>query len=167
MISSSALPYRDRKSVGSADFYFAINSTFRFIRDVLGRHALEAYWTSLGREYLAPVSQYWKNGGLEAIANYWNEFFKAEPGAEFEISSRSDAVELEVKVCPAIKHLRDGGRTITPEFCQHCYFVTEAAAQQAGFSIRVQGGNGCCRQTFFSNGVAASPQQLDNIQLAK
>lgn len=49
MIASSALPYRDRKSVGSADFYFAINSTFRFIRENLGHGALETYWTSLGR----------------------------------------------------------------------------------------------------------------------
>ncbi len=35
------LPYRDSKATGAADFYFAINATFRFIRETLGTEALQ------------------------------------------------------------------------------------------------------------------------------
>ena len=62
------LPYNDTKPTGAADFYFAINATFRFIRATLGADALKAYWNELGREYYAPLSKLWKTGGLVAVA---------------------------------------------------------------------------------------------------
>mgnify|MGYP001022800157 FL=1 len=46
-----SLPYTDTKPVGSADFYFAINSTFRFILKKLGREGWIRYLQDLGREY--------------------------------------------------------------------------------------------------------------------
>ena len=49
------LPYSDTKPVGAADFYFAINATFQFIRRSLGAAALEEYWSDLGRWYFRPV----------------------------------------------------------------------------------------------------------------
>lgn len=174
------LPYRDQKPVGAADFYFAINATFRFIRKTLGEDSLKTYWIDLGRTYMAPVTQRWKQGGLSGIAEYWQAFFAAEPGAEVEVSiaepeqgpssrmsrpmdSKRLAVFLEVRTCPVIQHLRANGRVIDPGFCQHCYYVSEAAAQPAGFTVRVQGGNGSCRQTFLPCEEAEAPQNLHDI----
>ena len=34
--SANPLPYTDTKPVGAADFYFAINATFRFVLNKLG-----------------------------------------------------------------------------------------------------------------------------------
>lgn len=164
MLSPSSLPYRDTKPVGAADFYFAINATFRFIRQKLGPDALRDYWSDLGRAYLAPVSRLWKEGGLPALATYWRDFFAAEPGSEVTVVEAEDAVVLEVSVCPAIHHLRSGKRAIDPGFCQHCYFVSEAAARSAGFTVRVKGGNGSCRQTF--SAAEIGPQQIKDIKEA-
>ena len=177
------LPYQDQKPLGAADFYFAINATFRFIRKTLGEEALKTYWSDLGRTYMAPVTQQWKQGGLSAIAEYWQAFFAAEPGAEVEVNivergkgpssqmslgvdSKRLAVILEVRTCPAIRHLRGNGRDIDPGFCQHCYYVSEAAALPAGFTVRVQGGNGSCRQTFLPLEEAEYSQDLHDIQEA-
>ena len=74
----SPLPYRDTKPVGAADFYFAINATFRFILQRFGLEGLRGYWTDLGAQYYAPVSAAWQQRGLPGVAAYWRAFFAAE-----------------------------------------------------------------------------------------
>lgn len=160
------LPYSDSKPVGAADFYFAINATFRFILKRFGIERLRQYWTALGSNYMAPVSAAWRQHGLPGVAEYWRAFFRAEPGAEVEVTCTADAVVLEVKQCPAIAHLRKHQREIAPCFCQHCYFLGEATASPAGLTVRVEGGNGNCRQTFFKRGAAIPEQDLANIKEA-
>ena len=164
---AGALPYTDAKPVGAADFYFAINATFRFILNKLGPDGLRRYWTDLGTRYFAPTSARWSAGSLPGVAEYWRAFFAAEPGAEVEVSELPDAVTLDVKVCPAIQHLRAHGREIVPCFCQHCYFIGEAMAAPAGFTVRVEGGNGSCRQTFRRRDANLAPQELASIHDSK
>jgi hypothetical protein len=163
MPNKGPLPYTDTKPVGAADFYFAINATFRFILLRLGMDALRRYWHDLGSNYYAPVSAQWKEGGLPAVAEYWRAAFEAEPGAEVQVVGEPGEVRLEVKTCPAIKHLRDQGREIVPCFCQHCHFVSQAIAAPAGFTVRVQGGNGSCVQRFVQADPGLAPQRLEDI----
>lgn len=162
----SPLPYSDSKPVGAADFYFAINSTFRFILARFGLDGLRRYWTDLGASYFLPVSDRWKSKGLIGIEEYWLSFFKAEPGSDVEVRRTDALVILDVKVCPAIQHLRQNNRVIVPCFCQHCYFINEAIGARAGFSVRVEGGNGSCTQTFQRSNIESSPQDLTKIKEA-
>lgn len=164
---SSALPYRDAKPVGAADFYFAINATFRFILQRLGPEALHAYWSDLGCRYFAPVAEQWRQGGGKAVADYWRAFFQAEPGAEVTVTEQEERITLDVQVCPAIRHLRANNREIVPCFCQHCFFVGDSLARQAGMALRVAGGNGSCRQTIYLRGAEAPPQHLEAIEEAQ
>ena len=103
-----ALPYRDTKPQGSPDFYFATNATFRFLLLRFGEGGWRRYLEELGRDYFEPVNRQWRQGGLTAVARYWRAFFAAEPGARVEVVEHADRVEVEVKECPAIKHLRAG-----------------------------------------------------------
>ena len=160
---TSPLPYQDEKAQGAADFYFAINATFRFVGQRFGDEGLRRYWTELGGNYFAPVTTRWKARGLSGVAEYWRAFFAAEPGAEVEVVETYDAVTLEVKVCPAIRHLRAQGRAIAPRFCQHCYFVSEALAEPAGLTVRVAGGNGSCCQKIFRRAATVPAQDLSQI----
>ncbi len=165
-VAQTPLPYRDTKPAGAPDFYFAINATFRFILKRFGREGLRRYWTELGREYFAPVSAAWQQHGLKGVAAYWDAFFKAEPGADVQVTQAADRVVLDVKTCPAIAHLRKGKREIVSCFCEHCYFLGEATAAPAGFTVRVEGGNGSCRQTFYPVASAPAPQDLSRIKEA-
>jgi hypothetical protein len=160
------LPHRDTKPVGAADFYFAINATFRFILDRFGIEGLRRYWTDLGTQYYAPVTAVWQQRGLPGVAAYWREFFAAEPGAEVQVREEAARVVVEVAVCPAIGHLRAHQRQIVPCFCQHCFFVNEAIAAPAGLTVRVAGGNGCCRQTFLPRQADLPPQDLGDLREA-
>ena len=159
----SPLPYTDTKPVGAADFYLAINATFRFILARFGIEGLRRYWRELGESYYLPVAERWKRTGLRGVADYWRSFFEAEPGGEVEVSESDGAVCVDVKKCPAIAHLRAQGREIVPCFCQHCYFVSEAIAAPAGLRVRITGGNGACVQRFFPRTSGAEPQRIEEI----
>ncbi|MDD5704501.1 MAG: hypothetical protein PHR35_01145 [Kiritimatiellae bacterium] len=158
------LPYTDSKPIGAADFYFAINSTFRFILKRFGMRGLRRYWQDLGGEYFAPVSKLWRRRGLPGVAAYWRAFYRAEPGAKARVALHARAVTVEVKVCPAIAHLRKHRRKIVPCFCRHCYFVSEAIAAPAGLTVLVEGGNGQCRQTFLPRQTGLPRQRLGDIR---
>lgn len=134
--------------MSAPDFYFAINSNFRYLHDRYGKESLVDYWRCLGREFYRRRIECWKEGGPEAIAADWREYFAREPQAEVQSIAEGDVVTLDVKVCPAIKHLRDQGRDIVPYFCEHCDHVCGAMAEEAGYVFRRLGGMGACQQQF-------------------
>jgi hypothetical protein len=164
--SASELPYVDTKPQGSADFYYAINATFRFMLKRFGREGWVGYLEELGRGYFAPVNDRWRAGGLPAVARYWRAFFDAEPAAKVEVAEQPDRVVVTVHECPAIKHLRAGGREIVREYCQHCYFLGQARAEATGLTMRLWGGNGTCLHTYAIAATALPPQELTQIKEA-
>lgn len=169
MNSFRKLPYVDTKPQGAADFYYAINATFRFIKKRLGKEGLVAYWRDLGERYMEPVWKRWQREEGMGIATYWKQFFEAEPGAKVEVSverkEEEETVLINVQRCPAITHLREGKREVFSEYCQHCYYVSEAACAKAGYTVRVRGGNGSCEQRFMKREQAREPQNIEEIKL--
>ena len=163
----TVLPYTDTKLQGSPDFYFAINATFRFILSRLGRDGWIRYLEALGRGYFNPVNRLWTQGGLTAVSAYWRDFFAAEPGSAVEVKELADRVEVHVRECPAIKHLRAGGREIVAEYCQHCYYLGSARAGAAGLEMRLQGGNGSCCHTYARPAAGLAAQDLGLIEEAR
>lgn len=158
------LPYTDTKPVGAADFYAAINATFRFILERTGLEGLRRYWTELGRGYYAPVSERWRAGGLPAVAAHWRAFFAAEPAAKVAVENLPDEVVVRVQTCPAIAYLRAHSRVITPCFCQHCHYISAAIGEAAGIEVRVAGGAGECEQRFAKAGHFPEPQDPQAIR---
>jgi hypothetical protein len=134
--------------MSAPDFYFAVNAMFRHLHDHFGKETLIDYWRRLGREYYRCRIERWKEGGAEAIAADWRAYFAEEPQAEVDVTVAGETVELDIKVCPAIKHLRDQGRDIVPYFCEHCDHVCGAMAEAAGYVFRREGGGGACHQWF-------------------
>lgn len=135
--------------MSAGDFYYAINATFRFIHDTWGKEALISYWTSMAREYHAGVAAGFREGGLDEVERYWADYFAHEPGGDVQVNHAQDAVEIDVRECPAIRWLKDGGREIVPYYCEHCHYVSTAIADQAGMRFRLKGGGGACHQTFY------------------
>lgn len=134
--------------MSAPDFYFAINATFRHLHDRYGKEALVDYWRRLGQEYYRARIVRWRAGGPQAIADDWQAYFAEEPQAQVRVTADADAAELDVEVCPAIKHLRQEGRDIVPYFCEHCDHVCGSMAEQAGYQFTRTGGMGSCRQRF-------------------
>jgi hypothetical protein len=134
--------------MSAPDFYFAVNTTARHILHKYGKDVLVDYWQSLGREYYHARIERWRAGSAETIAEDWREYFLHEPRAEVEASVEDGAAVLDIKVCPAIKHLRDSGRAILDCYCEHCDHTCGAMAESAGYRFERTGGMGSCRQRF-------------------
>jgi hypothetical protein len=141
--------------MSAPDFYFAVNAIFRHLHDQYGMEALVDYWRGLGREYYAKRCEKWRQGGPKTIADDWTEYFAREPQAEVAVTVQGDSVVLDVKVCPAIKHLRDHSRDIVPYYCEHCDHVCGAMAETAGCVFQRTGGMGACRQCFVPRSTVA------------
>jgi len=140
--------------MSAPDFYFAVNSTARHIHDEYGMDVLVDYWRSLGKEYYSKRVTDWRDGGPLAIAEDWGQYFLQEPGAVVEVTADVDSVGLDVRVCPAIKHLRDSGREIVPYFCEHCDHTCGSMAEHAGYKFSRSGGMGSCHQVIFRDHAA-------------
>ena len=140
--------------MAAPDFYFAINATFRWVYDNWGEEGLVAYWQALGREHYADVTERFREGGMEAVRDYWQDFFAEEPGGDVSVTRDADTVTIDVRVCPAIKHLREHGREIMHLYCRHCQIVSQAMCEGAGIEVQVKGGGGSCVQTFRRGGCS-------------
>ncbi len=136
--------------MSSGDFYFAINATFRFIHDRFGMDGLRAYWRELGRDYFRPLSERFRDGGLPAVEAYWRDFFRQQPCGAAEVIREPEQVRIEVRDCPALRWLRDHNRDVFEHYCDHCRYVSEEIADQAGMRFELEGGGGQCRQRFIS-----------------
>lgn len=134
--------------MSAPDFYFGVNAIARHIHDRYGKPALVHYWRSLATEYYAGRIARWQTGGLAEIERDWRDYFTREPGACVTVRNSGQAVELDIQVCPAVKHLRDNAREIVPYFCEHCDHTCGAMAAAAGFSFERFGGMGSCVQRF-------------------
>lgn len=167
MLPTTTLPYKDTKPQGAADFYFAINATLSFVKKRLGPDGLVRYWRELGANYYRPVTQIWQAGGFPAVAQYWRDFFAAEPGSVVEVEEGPDEVVVRVSACPAIAHLRKDNRVIVAEYCQQCFYVNQEIAEPAGLTVRVEGGAGQCVQRFFKPDSETKPQDLRAIRLCQ
>lgn len=143
--------------MSAGDFYFAINATFRFIHDNWGKDALIDYWTSLAREYHAETAERFRQGGLSAVQRYWADYFSHEPGGDVSVEITEKGVELDVRECPAIRWLKEGGREIVPYYCEHCLHTCTAIAKRANMAFALEGGGGTCHQVFSSAGLGGGP----------
>lgn len=134
--------------MAAPNFYFGINATFRYIQQRYGREGLHAYWRAMAREYFANVIEHFAKGGLEAVEEYWQEFFEAEPGGEVSVRREGSEVIIEVKQCPAITYLKAKKRKIMDLYCEHCDVINKEMAEAAGLEFQMNGGNGSCGQVF-------------------
>jgi hypothetical protein len=139
--------------MAAPDFYFAINATFRWLQDTFGHEALTEYWQAMGRDHFADITKRFAEGGLPAVRDYWQAFFDEEPGGDVSVDLIDDEVIIEVRTCPALKHLREHNREIMPRYCEHCTVVSQAMCKGAGITVKIEGGGGSCRQVFAEGGT--------------
>jgi len=152
------------------DFYFTINATFYYFTEQWGEEALVTYWQTLGREYLAPLAAQFQEGGLEAIARYWSDYFAREPGGDVAVSQiDSERVMIDVLDCPAIAWLTRSREAashppVHPMYCQHCLHVNRAMMAGTDYGFTLEGGGGRCRQ-FFTRRSAVGDTRVQGDQL--
>ena len=160
-LHAQALPYTDTKPLGHADFYFAVNATFRFIINHFGYEKLQEYWRDIGTRYYKPVSEQWKlrrsrrRGGL--LARILCSGARREV---VDVMQSADEVRLEVKHMPGRSSICaiTGARSCL--LLPALLFVSEAMAAPAGMTVRITGREWLLRAAIHVRSRATSRRKI-------
>lgn len=139
-----------KKTYIHKDFHGAMSVGLEYLYKEYGKKEMENYLREVARNVYKPLSHKISKYGLSALYEHWNRIFTVE-GAEFLLYYKNRALVLEVKKCPAIRHMKIHKYHIFKYFCEHTRIINEEICSQSGYqcSIDYNQNNGCCIQRFF------------------
>jgi hypothetical protein len=115
------------KSTGELhlDFHGAINTTINYIVDNFGESALTEIFNCVGRDVYKSIHEKLLNDDPSELIEHLEYYLNREHG-DFTLSVENDAILLEVKQCPAVKHISQLGLELSPHFCKQTIEVNNA-----------------------------------------
>ncbi|MBD3385044.1 hypothetical protein GF407_08965 [candidate division KSB1 bacterium] len=131
------------------DFHGALCYAIKYLDETYGYEITHAYLRHVGETVYKPLIFEIKRRGLKALEDHLRRVFTLE-GGEFELYWKEDHLQLEVKRCPAIEHLKRNNLYYTDRFCTSTIVVNETICRQSGCQAHcdVVPGSGRCVQTF-------------------
>ena len=120
--------------IPSADFFGVYCATFRYIHDRFGREALEKFWAEyVADQFLWHLEKLVEEKGLQGMYEYWSHAL-AEEEADFELELGPDYFAIDLRVCPALRWLRQHGKLCFEDYCAHCPALYSRIMARHGYS---------------------------------
>ena len=137
------------------DFHGAMSYGLQFLIERYGWAEAEAYLRQMARAVYKPLVARIKARGLAALREHWRRIFTLE-GGSFDLRRKGPVLELRVKRCPAIHHMKKFHYTIADRFCESTRIVNEEICRAAGYecSVEYDQARGKCVQRFWKNGTS-------------
>ena len=118
------------------DFHSSLNMGIHYLATVHGEKALRDYLIRFTKNVYKPVLEEMKVDALAAIEKKIRETYLAEKCPNvLELNREGDTLSVKVSYCPAVKHLHETGRTVSPWFSHSTTVVMETLAEQAGYQF--------------------------------
>lgn len=132
------------------DFHGCMSFGLKFLLENYGPAEVEEYLRRAARNVYAPLIESLRSEGLPALKDHWQRIMALED-ADFDLRLADDALVLEVKKCPAIRHMRAHGYSVSENFCESTRIVNDEICRQAGYaaSTEYDQDNGRCIQRFW------------------
>jgi hypothetical protein len=132
------------------DFHGALCYAIHYLDTQFGYDVTAAYLKQVGRTCYAPLIARLKKEGLTALETHFGKVFEKENG-KFDMAMEDGALVLQVKECPAIRHLVQQGQLYTDRFCESTALVNETICHSAGYESACvyEPGVGKCIQRFW------------------
>ena len=121
------------------DFHSSMNRGINYLGENYGKEWVEEYLTLYtehvyGRE-IADI----KARGLDAIADKIADTYQKEKAVDaVELTLGDNSLTVNVKYCPAVKHLRSIGREISPWYRYTTEVVMKTLAEKAGATFTME-----------------------------
>ncbi len=130
------------------DFHGTANTTFNYIVEHFGVDALKAILRKTGHDVYKSIREKLSNGDASELVEHIKWFYSREK-ADFNLSVSDDEIRLEVKECPAIRHLKKMGEAISPYCCLQTSEVNAGMCEGTPWKATVEVvGEGQCIQVF-------------------
>ena len=130
------------------DFHGSTAITINHVVKNFGREALRQLMETMAKQVYRSIYQQLQAGNTDELVEHWQYFFEREKG-NFQITRHPDGrIELLVRECPAVRHLKRLGLEVSPDFCLQTKMINDAWSDGTPFSITTEKtGEGTCRQT--------------------
>ena len=114
------------------------NAIFKYIRDTYGEDELKVYFKHLAATAYSDVTELYRTGGLEAIAERYVANFRKD-GDESSATAKivGDTLTMEV-TCPAFTHgveTQNAARSVDSELCGFCHTLNGNILSEAGYDL--------------------------------
>lgn len=130
----------DRKSADNEyfhrDFHSSMNMGIHYVGTNYGMEAVRDYLTRYTRNVYGPVFEDMKVRGLAALEAKIKDTYEKEKASDAVVTELDgDVLKVEVKYCPAVKHLRATEREVSPWYRYTTEVVMEVLAEAGGFAF--------------------------------
>jgi predicted ArsR family transcriptional regulator len=131
------------------DFHVLTADMIQYLEDNFGRDELMSFLRRVAQTVYIPLVDQIRARGLDAIIDHTTRTFSAEGGI-FEYEKCDNTLEIRLKRCPAVWHLKSKGQVLPESFCEQTRVVMQEVCGQAGcdFDIKFDTERGTCVQTF-------------------
>jgi hypothetical protein len=114
------------------DFHSSVNRGINYVGEKHGKDAVIEYLTRYTENVYNREIADIKSRGVSAIADKILDTYEKEKAPDaVELTLDGDSLEVNVRYCPAIKHLRSIGREISPWFRYTTEVVMNVLAEKA------------------------------------
>ena len=123
------------------DFHSSMNMGIHYLGENYGKGAVREYLTRYTNNVYKNLMEDIKVRGLQAIEAKIQDTYQKEKALDvLETTLSLDGKELQVKIkyCPAVKHLKATGREVSPWYRYTTEVVMETLAKMSGFGFQVQ-----------------------------
>ena len=121
------------------DFHSSMNMGIHYLGENYGIDAVREYLARYTRNvYHREIADAKKNG-LEAFERKILDTYKKEKAEDaVEISTEGNKMTVTVKYCPAVKHLKKTGRTVSKWYVYTTEAVMDILARDSGYSFKME-----------------------------
>ena len=118
------------------DFHSSMNMGIHYLGEKYGIHGVREYLTQYTKNTYKPVLTSIREHGLSAIKEQIEETYAKEKCEDaVKLACTEKKLTVEVFYCPAVKHLKATGRTVSPWYRYTTEVVMEVLAQEGGFAF--------------------------------
>ena len=114
------------------DFHGAFSFGLIHLEEHYGAEAVRDYLRQMAPRVFGPLIEAIRTEGLSALEAHWRHIMELEE-ADYELRWDGNTLILEVRVCPALEHIRSVGYPESPMFCEHTCIVNSVICEAAGF----------------------------------
>lgn len=120
------------------DFHSSLNNGVKYLGEKYGEEVLCRFLETFTEQVYQKVIQDAKKRGVEAIKEKIIDTYQKEKSSEvLSIIEQDGKTVVNVQYCPAVKHLHDTGREVTPWFKLTTVVVMQVLASHAGLTFEM------------------------------
>lgn len=135
------------------DFHNSMVLGLEYIAKHYGADGLRAYLKKFALAFHKPLFANIRLKGLAAVADYFNWLYTTEEAPDaLEMVATAQAVDITIRYCPAVKHLKSKNREVYESFSSGTTVLYEIIAEEAGLgyeNISYDHETGAARFRFF------------------